>query len=362
MKVIHVSTADTWRGGEQQIVYLFDELAEEIDQWVLCVTESSIEFNCQLYSRNYQSYPKESSLSLKFSRKLAKMAKDLSADIIHAHDSHSHTFAVMAALFCGMKQPIVLHRRVDYPVSKNWFSRYKYNYPQIKRIICVSGEVKRVLDQSLRDPSKSMVVHSGVDFERFQEPDHDYLRKMLGRDKEDILIGNVAAVTQQKDYFTFANAAELICQKHQKVHFVVIGEGDQRAEIEEIVRNKGIKANFTFLGFRDDVPKLLPGLDILLFSSEKEGLGTTIIDALLAEVAIVTTNAGGITEIVRDRKEAMVADVKDSQALAACCLELIDNDNLRTSLIEAGRKRSREFDKRNMALATLQVYNEVVKG
>lgn len=362
MRIIHVSTADTWRGGEQQIVYLFDELSDQIDQWVFCATDSRIELNCKLYGRNHVAFPKKSSLSLKFSRRLAEVVKEKSADLIHVHDSHAHTFAVIASRLFGMAQPIILHRRVHYPVSKNWFSHYKYNYPQIKRIICVSSEVKRILDNSLTDQSRSMIIHDGVDFEKFLNPDYGYLRKILSLVSDNVLVGNVAAITQQKDYFTFVDAAEIVSSQSDNVHFVVIGDGDQREEIETIVSGKNLRSRFTFLGFREDVPKLLPGLDILLFSSEKEGLGTTIIDALLAEVAIVTTNAGGITGIVRSRKEALITEVKDPQAMASAVMELIENSDLRTTLVNAGKERAKQFDKHDMALATLEVYNEVLNS
>ncbi len=360
MKVIHVSTADTWRGGEQQIIYLYEEIDDQIDQYVFCAIGSSIEFNCLMYDRNVESGRKKSSLSLGFSRKLAEFAQQVSADIIHAHDSHAHNAVVLASLLFGMKQPMVLHRRVDYPVSNNWFSHFKYNFPQIKKIICVSHEVKRIIDKSIKDPSRSMVIHSGVEFEKFTNPDQQYLRKVLSLFSDDILIGNVAAVTQQKDYFTFVDAAERICGQRDDVHFVVIGEGEQRAQIQDIVISKNLKPKFTFLGFREDVARLLPGLDVLLFSSEKEGLGTTIIDALLAEVAIVSTRAGGIPEIVRDRKEALLAEVKDAEGLARNVMELLNNPELKQKLVKAGKERARQFDKADMAKATLEVYREIL--
>ena len=298
MNVLHVSTAGTWRGGEQQIVYLYDELQFQIKQWIICVEDSRMQDNCNLYGRRYHSHPKTSSLSFSFSKKLASMVREHSIELVHAHDSHAHTFCILSSLFFGMKKPIILHRRVDYPVSSNWFSRFKYNHAQIKKIICVSHEVKRVLDQSLKDPEKSMVIHDGIDTEKFQGTDRKQLRHQLSRKPTETLIGNVSAITQQKDYFTFVEAAAIIRGKSENVHFVVIGDGDQRLEIENLVKQKGLKPDFTFLGFRDDVEVLLPGLDILLFSSEKEGLGTTLIDAMVSGVPIVSTNAGGIRELV----------------------------------------------------------------
>ena len=360
MKVIHVSTAATWRGGEQQITYLYDELNFQVKQWIICVEDSRMEDNCLLYGRRYHSHKKTSSLSFSFSKKLASMVKEHSIDLVHAHDSHAHTFCILASLLFGMKKPIIVHRRVDYPVSNSWFSRFKYNYPQIEKFICVSHEVKRVLDSSLRDPSKSTVIYSGIDTEKFQSADRDYLRNLLTRIEDETLIGNVAAITQQKDYFTFVEAAALIRKKKDKVHFVVIGDGDQRLEIEEYVREKGLKPDFTFLGYRDDVEELLPGLDILMFSSEKEGLGTTLIDALISEVPIASTNAGGIQELLENRKNALVVDIKDPDGLANAVIEIMENKELAQQLTDAGKDKAIDFDKHYMARNIYRVYREVL--
>ena len=361
MKIIHVSSANTWRGGEQQIFYLYEGLFEYADQYIVAVEGSRMAFECKLRSRNVKTFEKGAALSLRFARNLAEFAEEFEADLVHAHDSHAHNFCLLASFIYGMPQPIVLHRRVDYPVSNNLFSRFKYNTSRVKRIICVSHEVKRVLSESLKDESRAVVIHSGVDLKKFEHANRDTLRNLLGRAREDILIGNVAAITQQKDYFTFVDAAEIIHKKNQRVHFVVMGDGDQRDEIEEYAKAKGLKAHFSFLGFRNDINRLLPGLDILLFSSEKEGLGTTLMDAQVAGVPIVATNAGGIPEILENGANALLAGVKDAEALAAKSLELIENPQLREALVQEGLERAKEYDKLSMAKAIFRVYLAVLK-
>jgi len=169
MKVIHVSTAKSWRGGEQQIAYLMEELSRQsdVEQAVICRKNSRMASYCEKRGVTHYALPKRTSLDLNFARKIARISEQEQADIIHPHDSHAHSFVIMSIRFFGMNKAIVLHRRVDYPVSKSKASAYKYNHPQIKKIICVSAEVKRILNQSLQDHSKSLVVHSGIDLDRF---------------------------------------------------------------------------------------------------------------------------------------------------------------------------------------------------
>lgn len=316
--------------------------------------------DCQINMRKYHAQEKTSGLSISFSRKLAAMVKEHRIELVHAHDSHAHTFCVLASLFFGMKKPIVLHRRVDYPVSKNRFSRFKYNFPQIARIICVSHEVQRIVGQSLDDQSKTVVIYDGIDLNKFSSSRKSYLRDYLGRPDHETLIGNASAVTQQKDYFTFVNTAEKVIAKRKDVHFVILGDGDQRFEIEQYVRGKGLKKHFSMLGYRRDIAKLLPGMDILLFTSEKEGLGTTLIDAMVCGIPIVSTRAGGIKELLEDQKTALLYDVRDSDGLAEGVLTLLNDPERKAELIAAGKTRAIDFNKHDMARQTYREYLDIL--
>lgn len=361
MNIIHVSTAKSWRGGEQQIAYLVEELAKKpaVAQAIICRKNSKMAAYCEKMGITHYPFTKRTAIDLNFARKIARIAQQENADIIHPHDSHAHSFTIMAARFFGMKKSIVLHRRVDYPVSKSKASAYKYNHPQIKKIICVSAEVKRILDQSLAHTSKSVVVHSGIDLSKF-DLSSDLLREEYGISPSKTIIGNVAAITQQKDYFTFVKAAEKIIENRKDVHFVIVGTGDQKKEIEELVEQKGLAAYFTFTGFRADIARVLPALDILLFPSEKEGLGTTVLDACAAEVAIAASDAGGIPEIITHQKNGLLAPVRDFNAHAQNCLRLINDPAERQKLVAEAKKTAMAFSKENMAKKVFEVYQGVL--
>lgn len=361
MKILHVSTPKTWRGGEQQLAYLCTELQKKgMEQMVVCRKGGQLADFCKAQNIAFKALSQNSGIDISFAYRLAKAAKKFKADIVHAHDAHAHTFSVMAARFFGLRQDIVLHRRVDYPVKNKKSSIYKYNFPQIKKIICVSAEVKRILDQKLKDTSKSTIVYSGVDLNKFEEKSQ-MLRQEFKIPFEKVLIGNVAAITQQKDYFTFVDTAEKVLQQTDKAHFIIIGSGDQEEEIKTLVHTKKLDAHFTFTGFRQDIPKVLPALDILLFPSEKEGLGTTVIDAFAAQVPVVASNAGGIKELIEHQKTGFMADVRDSETLAAYCLQLINNPTQRGAIAQNAFQRAQLFSKENMAEGVLNVYREVLK-
>lgn len=361
-KILHLATAKSWRGGEQQLVYLAEELArKDVSQTIVCSKGSELEAYCQKYQMEHKAFAKRSSLDLNFARQLARLARNGQFDIVHAHDSHAHTFVVLAADLFGLKLPIVIHRKVDYAISRSFFSRYKYNHPAIRRIICVSHEVERVLAKSLRQADNCVVIHDGIDLDKFIIPAENILRKEFDISDETRLIGNVAAVTQQKDYFTFVETARLTLQKTRSIHFFIIGNGDQMEQIKALVASHHLNSHFTFTGFRKDINSILPCLDILLFTSEKEGLGTTILDAFAAGVPVVSTNAGGIPEIVEHNVNGLMAPVKDCAALALQLQRLLTEAGLREKLTVAAQQRVQFFSKENTAEKTLEIYRQLLK-
>ncbi len=359
--ILHVSTSSSWRGGEQQLAYLYEELAKKnVYQFLLCRKGSQLQSYCEENDIPHDAISRSFSLDPSFAKALAREAKDPMIDLVHVHDSHAHGFAVMAAGLFGMAKPIVLHRKVDYAIGRLWFVRYKYNHPSIAAIICVSKEVERVLKSSLRSSEKCLVIPSGINLNRFRSKSGNLLRNEFGIGKDTILVGNIAAITQEKDYFTFVETATLLHAQGLDLHFMVIGDGVQMQQIKDMVASKKLKEIFTFTGFRNDVDQIFPDLDILLFSSEKEGLGTTILDAFAAGVPVVATDAGGIPEIVKHEETGFLGKIRKPETLAAGVGRLINEPQIRNEIIERAHRYVRQFSKEVTAARTLELYSKLI--
>ena len=123
-----------------------------------------------------------------------------------------------------------------------------------------------------------------------------------------------------------------------------------------LVQEKGLQNDLIFTGFRNDVPDILPEVDLFLITSKTEGLGTTILDAFAAGVPVVATKAGGIPEIVRHRETGLLADLGDSQVLATYLHEMLNDAALRGGIIERSKQWVRMFSKEKVAEETLKIY------
>jgi len=166
-RILHLSAARTWRGGEQQLAYLAAELRKAgIRQWICCVKGSAMEAFCREQGLDFFTYRKGFPLNPAAGWRVKKICEKHAVNILHTHDSHAHTFAMLSVLL-GNQTPLVVHRRVDFPIGGHFFSRWKYNHPLVKKIICTSHGIRSVTAPGIRDASKLTVVHSGIDFARF---------------------------------------------------------------------------------------------------------------------------------------------------------------------------------------------------
>ncbi len=357
MRILHVSSAKSWRGGEQQIAYLVDALNKKGVQQTLACCEDG-ELRKRMINRcTLIPYKKTSALNLRFALRLKRYAKD--ADIVHVHDSHAHTAAYIAALL-GCKTPVVVHRRVDFPIGKNALSYQKYNHHSIVRIICVSDLIKTVVQKTLKQPSKAVTVYSGVDVDRFDKRSNA-LHALLGLPTDAKLIGNTSALADHKDYPTFLRTAANVLKTHQKVHFVIFGDGEERDAILQQANELGISEVVHLVGFRNDLRRLLPCLDIFLMPSKTEGLGTSILDAFAAKVPVVATNAGGIPEIVRHKKTGLTSAVGNDFELAQHVTNILENTTQTQELIAGAIEHLEGFTVDAMSSNILSVYRNIAE-
>lgn len=360
MKILHISTAITWRGGEQQLTYLYEELQKQnIEQLIVCAHNSSLHTFCEKNNFNFFALTKRWNTDVFYAQQLSKTINTFNADIVHAHDAHAHTLALIAKSFFNAKAKLVVSRRVDFPVKNNMLSAWKYNSKHISKIICVSEAIENIMLQTV-SKNKLAVVHSGIDCSKFEKPT-GILRKEFSLANDTLIIANVAALAPHKDYFTFLKTVKLLKEKYQlNAKYFAIGDGELKTTLLEETEKLNLKNDVIFTGFRNDINKIFSEIDILLFTSATEGLGTTVLDAFCCEVPVVATHAGGVSELVTHEKTGMLSPVKNAEQLAENVYQLVKNTTQKNTIVAKAKEKAALFSKQQTALKTLNIYKEVL--
>ena len=151
-------------------------------------------------------------------------------------------------------------------------------------------------------------------------------------------------------------------QAHPDVRVLLFGQGPLAARLERRIQRLGLSKHVRLVGFRHDLERLLPGLDLVVHPALKEGLGVALLEALACGVPVIASNVGGIPDLIEDRVSGRLVAPGDSHALGAAMTELLADAALRRQLGAAGRQRVlADFSIEQMVDGNLNVYEQVLE-
>lgn len=361
-KIIHICAESSWRGGEQQLAYLIEELNDlDVQNVVICKSGSAFERYCLFNSIVFHSLPFINSVDLYTSVKIKQICQMENASVMHLHSSKAHNMAFFAYLF-GNRTPLVVSRKVMFPVKKNWFTKWKYKTSVVKKIICVSDAIRDSLNQQLGLDQKLVTVHDGIDISRFDiEGNGQEVRQRYGIPHDAFLTINISSLSSEKNVLTFIKAAEIIIRENPSSHFMCVGDGAERTMLEHYVMEQNLQKQIHFSGFIANIPEVLTAADALVLSSSLEGLGTSIIDAFASKVPVVASRVGGIPELVIDGETGILAQPGNAQSFADGLSRIMKNPELREEIKSKAYEHCLSFSKQQMGLKTLKIYQSITQ-
>lgn len=358
MKIIHINLAKTWRGGERQVFLLMHGLQEEhVEQILICRKGSALEKEATKMGLTVYALPKKPFLNI-FQARILKKFETRGFDIVHCHESAAHTLGILGKLFWKTNQKLIVHRRVIFPIKKKPTTAIKYSEKHIARIICISKAVEESVKKSINF-KKTVVVPSMIDIESRPTRGNGFRQQWDITSK--FLIGYIAALTAEKDHITFLNTAKQILNSSDlDVHFVVVGEGHLKADLVQHAEKLDIAEKVTFTGFVQDVQELIPEIDLLLFTSVAEGLGTTILDFFVAKKPVVATKSGGAEELISNGETGYLCNAGDTRTLAEKVVFLLKNPVKTEEVVQKAYKFSSNFSISSVTSKTIAVYKSVL--
>jgi len=363
---LHIDTARTWRGGQNQVLLTVNGL-RAFGQRAALVAHPDGELR-QRAQEGLDLIPiaPRSEVDLTAGWRLARVIGRLAPDIIHAHDPHGVAMAGMALSLGagsrwreGRKAPaLIASRRVDFHLKANSFSRWKYR--QVDAFVAASEAIRQMLIGDGVPQGRVVTVHEGIDVDRIDGTPAVNVHEALWLPHHAPLVGNVAALVPHKGQRYLIEAAHLVVQKIPDARFVILGEGELREHLEHLVREHHLEKHVLLPGFRTDVIGCIKGFDLFAMSSVTEGLGTSLLDAMACRKAIVGTRAGGIPEVVDEGRTGLLVEPRDPHPLADAIISLIQDEARRTRMADAGYARVRErFTVERMVAETAAVYSRL---
>lgn len=353
-RIAHIDTERTWRGGQRQVAFLIKGLIERGHHNVLIMREqSALAAKIKDFEHIYVSPRGEWDIFC--ARTLRQKLLDQKIDIVHAHSAHAVALAALATR--GTTIPFVLTRRVDFPLNANLFSNWKYG--AARKIISISTGVSRVLKESGIPDDKIVLIPSGIDLNVYKTT-IPYRKEELGLPRDCTLVGQVAALAPHKDQATFLKTLALLKKEMPHLKALLVGEGELRETLEALAHRLELSDVVTFTGYREDALRIMAAFDVFCLSSKEEGLGTVLLDAMALGVPIVSTNAGGISDLIQDGVTGFLSPVKNENVLAKKILESRQDIKKTKMMCAAALEKAREFDISTTVLKTEEVYRNIM--
>ena len=357
---LHIDTATTWRGGQNQVLLTVMGLRSAGHRAMLIAHPAGELRRRAAEGLDFVPLAPGHELDLKAGWKLARLINRLRPDIVHAHDPHAVSTAALALSMSTVQPvaPLVASRRVDFRLKSNSFSKWKYR--QVRMFIAASTAIERILRGDGIPQSQIVTVHEGIDADRIGHIEPASVHAALWLPTQAPIIGNVGALVAHKGQRHLIDAASIVLRDVPDARVVILGEGELRAALEHQVKQLHLEKHVLLPGFREDVLALLKGFDIFVMSSETEGLGTSILDAMACGKPVVATRTGGIPEVVEDGVTGLLVEPRDPKSLAQAITTLLQDGARRAAMGAAGLARVRErFTVDRMVAATIAVYEQV---
>jgi glycosyltransferase involved in cell wall biosynthesis len=360
---LHVDTARTWRGGQNQVLLTVNGL-RSIGERSALVAHPDGELRRRA-AEGLELIPMapRTEMDLTAAWRFSRVIKRLSPDVIHAHDPHGVALASLAlslgsSTAQGHSPRLVASRRVDFRLKSNSFSRWKYR--QVDLFIAASEAIRQLLVADGVPAERTVTVHEGIDVDHVAAAPPVNVHEAFWLPHQAPVVGNVAALVPHKGQRYLVDAAHLVVQQVPDARFIVLGEGELREHLEKQVHEHHLEKHVMLPGFRTDVLGCIKGFDLFVMSSVTEGLGTSLLDAMACGRPIVATRAGGIPEIVEDGVSGALVPPRDAAALAAAIVRALKDEGWRRRTGEAGLARVRErFTVDRMVSETAAVYRRL---
>lgn len=346
-KILHIAQSN---GGVAEYLYLLlaNMSANKYDN-VLILSEDytpQIDRFNKLASKIYL-IPMVRDLNLKYDIKavseIHKIIKQEKPDIAYLHSSKAGGLARIAML---------LNRKIRIIYNAHgWYFNAKISkkkrilYAWIEKILAIKtdmiiniskSEYDSAIKNKIANPKKMCIVENGIDIKKFDnaEENRKQTREFYQIKEDEIVIGVVGRIAEQKDPITFIKAAKIVYDEIPNTKFMYIGAGDLEEEVKKFAKENNLTENVIMTGWVDDVEKYISALDIAVLPSKWEGFGLVILEYMACKKPIIASNLGGIADIIKSEKNGLLVDSGDTIQLSKYMIKYIKDKDLVKDTIE----------------------------
>jgi len=371
MKVLHLISGGDTGGAKTHVISLVKGLGEYVDVKIICFIEDAFYKEAVEARLNIEVFRQKKRYDMSVISKLKEEILREGYDIIHCHGARANFIAMF--LKNKVKVPFITTVHSDYKLDfkDNPYKKIVYttiNSTALKKFdyyIAISSNFKRMLVDRGFDGERIFTVYNGIDLdgEIHYASREEFLDRYDIDGKNKTIVGIMARLDLVKDHETFIKAARSVLQDRKDVLFLIAGTGNDEERLKSMVEEMGIGDNVKFLGYIKDPYSFFNAIDINTLTSVSESFPYVILEGARLRKTIISTDVGGIGDLIKNGYNGWLINVGDSEALAKCINSFLI-DKSRINLLGENLYKTVEegFSSDKMALSHFQIYEKIIEN
>jgi glycosyltransferase involved in cell wall biosynthesis len=344
MLIVHLASSAFFGGPERQMLGLAKAMSADHHTVFLLFPDRgrSQDFRSRLEENGLESYVlgQDTPHLSKMIGEVADRIRTMSADVLCSHGYKADIVGLLAARRVGIRVVAVSRGwTTDTWKLRIYEALDRFCLRRMDRVVCVSeGQAVKVRRAGVR-PEHVRVIHNAIRSERFAAGDRSARAELLGlfRLPPERIVGAAGRISPEKGFDVLVEAAAIVSQSNPGIGFVHFGEGKLRALLQRRIKELGLEGRFLLAGFRNDLDRLVPALDLVVIPSYTEGLPNVALEAFAAAVPVVGTAVGGVPEVIEHGISGFIVPACDPQTLARGILDALRSEDRRRSMGSRGR-------------------------
>ncbi len=281
----------------------------------------------------------------------------------HGHDYKSNLLGLFLRRFWPMRLVTTVHGWVHHTRrTPLYYAVDRWCLPRYDRVLCVSEDLHRRCLECGVPPGRCLLVENAIDTDEFaRAATPARAKEQLGLRRDALVVGAVGRLSPEKGFDVLLHALARVLAQGEDVELLLLGDGEQRAELEALATSLGCRDRVHLAGFQADPRRCYEAMDLFALSSLREGLPNVVLEALAMEVPLVATRIAGVPAVVEDGRNGLLVAAGSAEELTAALLRLACDGGLRERLWRQGRRTVEErYSFRNRMLKIAAVYDELL--
>lgn len=372
IRIIHLSSAVGSGGGPDKTILLSGEKLDKqkFDSTIVyLINKDDLNFNLTIAKKakqknlNFYTIPEKRKIDWQAIHILRDLLVKYQIDILHCHGYKADCLGLLLSKWHKIKLVTTTHGWVGLSLKERfyyWLDKKAIRY--YDRIISVCEVMRNYLLSIGISSEQVITIHNAIDVEDFKKKNEvGDIRAELNLSSDVPIVGVVGRINKEKGHNILLLVAKRAISKIKGAHFLIVGEGPEKNNLEVLAEKLGIKNNIIFLGQRNDIKNIYKTIDLLVSMSYREGLPNVILEAQAMEVPVIATDVGGVGEIIDNGVNGLLYRPRDIDGIADGIYTLLTDSNIAAKFAREGRRIICEkfsFDERMKKIE--KVYLEVM--